>query len=146
MNAKFLADANFDLVILAAAKRREPDLDFQTAPDTGLAGLEDPDVRAVAARAGRVLLPHDVRTLPRHFAAFIGEQTSTGVALIPQSLPNDLRQEAVLSSTNSDTWFYLKAVPFGSGAVFSTLESRMSVRVVDDQPFSNGCCIEFRIR
>ena len=46
----------------------------------------------------------------------------------------------------SDTWFYLKAVLCGSGAVFSTLESRMSVWVVDGQPFSNGCCIEFRIR
>ena len=87
MSAKFLADANFDLVILAAAKRREPGLDFQTAQDTGLAGLEDPDVLAVAARAGRVLLTHDVRTMPRHFAAFIGEHTNTGVVLIPQSLP-----------------------------------------------------------
>jgi hypothetical protein len=58
----------------------------------------------------------------------------------------DLRKQAVLSSTNSDTWCYLKAVPFGVGAVFSTLESRMSVRVFDGQPFSNGCCIECRIR
>jgi hypothetical protein len=87
MRAKFLADANFDLVILAAAKRREPGLDFQTAQDTGLAGMEDPDVLAVAAQAGRVLLTHDVRTMPRHFAAFISEHTSTGVILIPQSLP-----------------------------------------------------------
>jgi hypothetical protein len=62
------------------------------------------------------------------------------------AVAHDLRKEAVSSSTNSDTWFYLKAVPCGSGAVFSTLESRMSVRVVDGQPFSNGCCIEFRIR
>ena len=38
MSAKFLADANFDLVILAAAKRREPALDFQTAQAAGLAG------------------------------------------------------------------------------------------------------------
>ena len=61
MSAKFLADANFDLVILIAAKRREPGLDFQTAQDTGLAGLEDPDVLAVAARAeifcGQLILP-----------------------------------------------------------------------------------------
>lgn len=146
MSAKFLADANFDLVILAAAKRREPGLDFQTASDTGLAGLEDPDMLAVAARVGRVLLTHDVRPMPRHFAAFIGEQTSTVVALIPQSVPNDLRKETVVSRTNSDTWFYLKAMPCGSGAVFSTLESRMSVRVFDSQPFSNGHCIEFRVR
>jgi hypothetical protein len=54
MSAKFLADANLDLVILAAAKRREPGLDFQTAQDTGSAGLEDLDVLAVAAQAGRV--------------------------------------------------------------------------------------------
>ena len=39
MSAKF-TDAT-RLVILAAAKRREPGLDFQTAQDTGLAGLED---------------------------------------------------------------------------------------------------------
>jgi hypothetical protein len=62
------------------------------------------------------------------------------------AIAHDLRREAVLSRTNADAWFYLKAVPFGSGAVFSTLESRMSVRVFNGQPFSNGCCIEFRIR
>jgi hypothetical protein len=62
-------------------------VDFQTAQDTGLAGLADPDVLAVAARVGRVLLTHDVRTMPRHFAACIREHTSTGVVLIPQSLP-----------------------------------------------------------
>jgi len=87
MSAKFLADANFDLVILAAAKRREPGLDFQTAQEAGLTSMEDPDVLAVAAQAGRVLLTHDVRTMPRHFAAFISEHTSAGVLLIPQSLP-----------------------------------------------------------
>jgi predicted nuclease of predicted toxin-antitoxin system len=84
---KFLADANFDLVILAAAKRRESVLDFQTAQEAGLAGMEDPDVLAVAAQEGRVLLTHDVRTMPWHFAAFISEHTSAGVLLIRQSLP-----------------------------------------------------------
>jgi hypothetical protein len=87
MRVKFLADANFDLVILAAAKRREPALDFQTAQAAGLAGLEDPAVLAIAAREGCVLLTHDTRTMARHFAAFIGEHTSTGVLLVPQSLP-----------------------------------------------------------
>jgi hypothetical protein len=38
MSAKFLADANFDLVMLAAAKLREPALDFQTAQAAALAG------------------------------------------------------------------------------------------------------------
>lgn len=87
MSAEFLADANFDLVILVAAKRRELAFDYQTALAAGLTGLQDPDVLAVAARAERVLLTHDVRTMPQHFASFIGEHTSAGVLLVPQSLP-----------------------------------------------------------
>ena len=35
MKAKFLADANFDLVILVAAKRNELAFDYQTALETG---------------------------------------------------------------------------------------------------------------
>jgi|RhiMetdeSRZDD1v2_1073273.scaffolds.fasta_scaffold125097_5 predicted nuclease of predicted toxin-antitoxin system len=86
MRAKFLADANFDLVILVAAKRRELAFDYQTALEAGLIGQQDPGVLAIAAREGRVLLTHDVRTMPQHFASFIGEHTSAGVLLVPQSL------------------------------------------------------------
>jgi hypothetical protein len=92
MRANFLADANFDLVMLSAVKRREPAFDFQTGHDAGLAGLSDPDVLDIAAQLGRVLLTHDVRTMPRHFASFIEEQVSHGVLLVPQSLP---RQKVV---------------------------------------------------
>lgn len=87
MRAKFLADANFALVILVATKRRALAFDYQTAREASLAGLQDPDVLTVAAREGRVLVTHDVRTMPQHFASFIGEHTSTGVLLVPQSLP-----------------------------------------------------------
>src|SRR5262245_2289249 len=87
MSAQCLADANCDLVLLIAAKRRAPGLDFQTAQDTGVVGMSDPDVLAVAAREGRVVLTHDIRTMPRHVAAFVGTQTSAGVLLIPQRLP-----------------------------------------------------------
>jgi hypothetical protein len=72
MRARFLADANFDLIILVAAKRRELAFDYQTALEAGLTGQQDPDVLAVAAREGRVLLTHDVRTMPQHFASFNG--------------------------------------------------------------------------
>ena len=96
MRTKFLADANFDLVILVAARHREPALDFQTAQEAGLAGMEDPEVLAVAAQEGRVLLTHDVRTMPRHFAMFISEQTSAGVVLVPQSLPRRRAVEDLL--------------------------------------------------
>jgi Domain of unknown function (DUF5615) len=87
MRAKFLADANFDLVILVASKRRELAFEYQAALEAGLTGLQDPDMLAVAARQARVLLTHDIRTMPQHFASFIREHTSAGVLLVPQSLP-----------------------------------------------------------
>ena len=107
MSAKFLADANFDVVILLAAKRREPALDFQTASAAGLTGMADPAVLAVAAREGRVLLTHDVRTMPRHFAAFLREQTSAGVLVVPQSLPRRRVIEGLLlvwDAMDADEW------------------------------------------
>ena len=51
-----------------------------------MTGQQAPGVLAVAAREGRVLLTHDVRTMPQHFASFIEEHTSAGVLLVPQSL------------------------------------------------------------
>lgn len=107
MRANFLADANFDLVILSAIKRREPAFDFQTGHEAGLAGLEDLDVLAVAAQAGRVLVTHDVRTMSRHFASFIEEQISSGVLLVPQSLPRrDVVEDLLLMwvAMDSEEW------------------------------------------
>jgi hypothetical protein len=36
-----------------------------------------------AARHGRVLVSHDIKTMPRHFAAFVATHSSPGVILIP---------------------------------------------------------------
>jgi hypothetical protein len=44
-------------------------------------------VLALAAQTGRVLVTHDRKTMPRHFAEFIGQGTSHGVIVIPQKLP-----------------------------------------------------------
>lgn len=49
-------------------------------------GLDDPEVLALAASAGRMLVTHDRRTMPRHFAEFIVRQASPGLLVIPQSL------------------------------------------------------------
>jgi hypothetical protein len=69
-----------------ATRRREPALDFQSATEAGLAGLDDLQVLALAAREGRILVTHDRRTMPGHFAEFIVSGTSAGVLLIPQYL------------------------------------------------------------
>ncbi len=86
MTLRFQADADFNGAILRGVLRREPELDIQTAEIAGLRRLSDPEVLAVAARDGRVLLTHDQRTMPRHFGEFIATETSPGVLIVPQRL------------------------------------------------------------
>ena len=86
MTLRFQADAAFNGTILRGVLRREPELDIQTAEIAGLRGLSDPEVLAIAARDGRVLLTHDQRTMPRHFGEFIATETSPGVLIVPQRL------------------------------------------------------------
>jgi predicted nuclease of predicted toxin-antitoxin system len=86
MKVRFQADADLNQVIVAATLRRAAEIDFRTASLAGLAHLEDLDVLAVAAREGRVLVTHDSKTMPRHFADFVASQESPGVIIVPQHL------------------------------------------------------------
>ena len=86
MKVRFQADADFNHIILLATIRRESAIDFQTAATAGLSGLVDAQVLARAAKERRVLVTHDRRTMPRHFAEFIQHQTSPGMIVVPQSL------------------------------------------------------------
>ena len=87
MNIKFQADNDLKRAIVNGVKRRQPAIDFQTAEEAQLDGLPDEDVLALAANEGRVLVSHDHRTMPVHFANFIATQNSAGVILIEQHLP-----------------------------------------------------------
>jgi hypothetical protein len=57
------ADADFNYNMVRALRRREPAIDFQTAYDAGLHGLDDVVVLDKAAREGRLLVSHDFRTI-----------------------------------------------------------------------------------
>jgi Domain of unknown function (DUF5615) len=96
MKIRFQADADFNQIILRAVLRREPSIDFLTAEMMNLAGLTDPEVLAVAAGAGRVLVSHDQKTMPRHFAEFIARTRSPGLLLVPQSFPIAAAMEDIL--------------------------------------------------
>jgi predicted nuclease of predicted toxin-antitoxin system len=72
MNVRFQADADLNEDIVAGVVRREPTIDFQTADEANLRGLPDPQVLALAAQENRILVTHDRRTMPRHFADLIG--------------------------------------------------------------------------
>ena len=107
MSLRFQADADLNQVIVLGLLRREPAIDFKTANEAGLEGLKDPDVLALAAAEDRILVTHDIRFMPGHFAAFIQAATSPGVFLIPQNLPIAVAVEELLllwSATESSEW------------------------------------------
>lgn len=71
MKLKFQADADLRQPIVSGVKRREPMIDFKTAQEAQLEGVPDPEVLARAADEGRMLVSHDVNTMPEHFMQFI---------------------------------------------------------------------------
>ena len=83
---RFQADNDLDQRIVVAARRLDPAVDFQTAAALGLHHLPDPEVLALAAREGRVLVSHDRRTLPRHFREFVASRRSPGLIIVSQRL------------------------------------------------------------
>ena len=107
MRLRFQADEDLNETFIFAIRRREPGLDFQTASQAGLKGLKDPQVLALATQANRILVTHDKRTMPRHFAEFIQTATSPGVLLVPQQLSVATVVEEIIllwSATEPSEW------------------------------------------
>jgi len=76
MKPRFMADADFNQKIIRGLLRREPTIDFQTAHQSDLLGRPDEEVITLAARANRILVSHDVGTMPAHFGRFTESQSS----------------------------------------------------------------------
>lgn len=88
---RFLTDANFSFRILAGLQRRHAQLDIVTAQDAGLMRTPDLDLLAWAKEHDRILLTHDLKSMPGHFKAFVaqlppGEHTP-GVIYADQDMP-----------------------------------------------------------
>lgn len=84
-----------------------PSVDFESAHAAALEGLPDPDVLAIAAKQGRILVSHDYRTMPRHFRNFRDRHHSSGVFLISQDIPIGRAVEALLliwSASEAHEW------------------------------------------
>jgi hypothetical protein len=104
---RFQADADLNQIIVAAVLRKDPRVDFRTAALASLTGLSDGEVLALAAAEGRILVTHDAKTMPRHFADFIRSSASAGVIVVPQHLPvSTVAAELLLvaSATSSEDW------------------------------------------
>jgi predicted nuclease of predicted toxin-antitoxin system len=87
MRLRFQADNDLDQRIVTATKRLDSLIDFPTVPALSLHEADDPTVLALAAREGRVLVPHDCRTMPGHFRTLILKQESPGLIIASLRLP-----------------------------------------------------------
>ena len=63
-----LFDENIDRDIVRGLELRLPNLDFTTVQEVGLAGAADPDILEWAASTERILVTHDLRTMPKYAA------------------------------------------------------------------------------
>jgi hypothetical protein len=118
LSIRFQADNDLKRIIIDAALRREPRMDFQTAQASRLHDLGDEAVLGLAASQSRIPVSHDKRTMPRALASFIAlGGTSPGVVLvIPQNAPIHKVVEALIliwADDRASDWTNLIAkIPF----------------------------------
>jgi len=86
MRIKYQADADLDARIVRGLRRRQPGIDFRSAVEAGFWSVPDNEVLRQSAEEARVLVTHDQRTMPHHFAQFVLRNSSSGVIVVPSSL------------------------------------------------------------
>jgi Domain of unknown function (DUF5615) len=90
MTLRFLTDEDFDNDFLRGLLRRLPDLDIARVQDVGLRQQPDPIILEWADRHGRIVVTHDVQTMPGHaYARLDAGQRVAGVCVIPRFVPID---------------------------------------------------------
>ena len=107
MKIKFLADENLRRAIVLGLRRREPSANFMQAYEARTAGKDDPTVLQIAAEQNRILVSHDVRTMPDISEISSRGKSSPGVILIPQKLPLSTAIEQLLTiwlASEAEEW------------------------------------------
>jgi len=107
VTVRYQADADLNQAIVTGVLRREPTIDFQTAFAAGLEGIKDPEVLAIAAQQGRILVSHDRKTMPSEFAAFIARNQSSGVIIVSRKVSIEVVIEELLliwAASSSVEW------------------------------------------
>lgn len=83
-----VSDENFNGDIVRGLFRRHAKLDLVRVQDVGLRQTPDPDILEWAASQGRVLLSHDVSTVPpAAYQRVADEKPMTGVLIVPDRMP-----------------------------------------------------------
>jgi hypothetical protein len=83
-----LTDENFNGDIVRGLRRRRSGIDLLRVQDVGLSGAQDPPILEWAAHAGRIVLTHDVKTVPRYaYERVRAGMPMPGVWAVPRSVP-----------------------------------------------------------
>lgn len=112
MKVKFQADADLNEDIVTGVLRRMPEIDFQTATEAGLEGVRDEDVLTIASAENRILVTHDRKTMPGHFAEFVQKRKCPGVFIVSKKLEISLVvDELILIWAASEAEEYINSIP-----------------------------------
>jgi predicted nuclease of predicted toxin-antitoxin system len=95
---KFLIDENFNHRVLRGLTIRFPHLDYIVAQDTDLKGVDDPSLLAWASEHERVLLTHDIQTIPGYaYERVVAGLPMVGVITVPETMPIGTAIEELLT-------------------------------------------------
>jgi hypothetical protein len=85
---RLLFDENFNQRVLRGLRLRVPSLDAMIVQDTTMQWLKDPPLLQEAAVLHRVLVTHDLKTIPRHaYERVAAGEPMPGILAIPDDLP-----------------------------------------------------------
>jgi hypothetical protein len=87
LKVRFLADANFNQKLVRGLLIREPAIDFERPETVIPEKTPDPQVLDLAESLGRVLVTHDVSTMPGCFQQCVEKRRCAGLILVPGKLP-----------------------------------------------------------
>jgi Domain of unknown function (DUF5615) len=94
---RLAADENFNNDIVRGILRRNPAVDIVRIQDVGLLGAHDPSILDWTAKAGRVLLTHDVTTMTRHaYGRIEAGQSMPGIFEVSRKVPIGLAIDEIL--------------------------------------------------
>ena len=83
---RLLTDENFDQRIILGLYLRLPQLDWISVQQAGLRGLSDPILLKLAASQNRILVTHDIHTVPRYAIQRVtGDLPMPGVIIVPDT-------------------------------------------------------------
>jgi hypothetical protein len=82
-----IADENLNNAIVRGLLRRNPRIDLVRVQDVGLRGAPDSDVLEWAAEQGRIVLTHDINTVPAEAYSRVKVRLPMpGVFIVPASI------------------------------------------------------------